>query len=118
MKSVEAYITSAAPAQGAELTRIRTIVGQVVPSVEEGMSYAMPAYLYKGKALLSVMVTKKHLSLYPFSGKVLESMRPKLTEYEISAGSGSLHFTLEKPLTEGLIKEIITCRMREIDAKN
>jgi uncharacterized protein YdhG (YjbR/CyaY superfamily) len=117
MSEMDEYFTTLTPAQLAEFERIRSIVRRIVPSVEEGTSYAMPAYMYKGKPLLSVMAAKKHFSLYPFSGKVLDKLRDKLEGFEISAGSGAVHFSEEKMIPEALLKEIILTRIEEIDGQ-
>jgi len=62
------------------------------------------------------MSTKRHLSYYPFSGKVLESLRDKLARYELSAGSGSVHFSVEHPLSDGLLAAIVAARVAEVDS--
>lgn len=110
------YFAKVTLVQRAEFERIRQIVHAAVPSVVEGISYGMPAYLYRGKGLLSAMATKKHLSLYPFSGKTIDSLRDKLAGYELT--SGSIHFLEGHPLSESLIQEIIRTRVQEIDARD
>jgi uncharacterized protein YdhG (YjbR/CyaY superfamily) len=115
MSPIDDYLTKVTPAQRAEFERIRRIVQETIPSVEEGVSYAMPAYLYKGKAVLSAMARKNFLSIYPYSGKVIAQLADKLTGYETT--SGSIHFSEEHPIPEVLLKEIIQARMEEIERK-
>jgi len=115
MTAMEEYIASLPPAIRADFERIRSIVHATVPEVEEGVSYAMPAYLYKGKGVLSAIMNKNFLSLYPFSGKTLEALRDRLGAYELT--SGSLHFSVDNPVPEGLLKDLITTRLAEIDQK-
>ena len=117
MHTVDDYIATLTPPQQAILGHIRDLVQQAVPEAEQGTSYAMPAFIYKGKGLLSVMVTKKFLSLYPFSGKVVEGLRDQLNGFETSAGSGGIHFSVEKPLPDELIKAILAARVAEIESK-
>ncbi|MBU6389858.1 DUF1801 domain-containing protein [Patescibacteria group bacterium] len=112
---VDDYIATCLPEQQAELKRIQAVVMRSIPAVEQGISYAMPAYMYKGKALLSCMVNKNFFSIYPFSGKVIDRLQEELQEYEVSAGSGSVHFTLERPLPESLLSQIIMARKKEIE---
>jgi uncharacterized protein YdhG (YjbR/CyaY superfamily) len=114
MSAFDDYFATLSPEKRAVFERIRRIVKEAVPSVEEGVSYAMPAYLCRGKPFLSAMATKKYLSLYPFSGKVIERLKARLTGYELT--SGSIHFSEERPFPEALLKEIIACRLEEIDA--
>lgn len=113
---VDEYMATLSPDQQAELRRIQGIITQTIPEVTQGVSYAMPAYLYRGKALLSCVVNKSFLSIYPFSGKVIDTLRDKLKEYELT--TGSVHFTLERILPESLIEDIIHARMQEILGKS
>lgn len=113
MSEIDDYFANIAPAQQAEFERIRRIVHEVVPSAEEGRSYGMPAYKYNGKPFLSAMARKKHLSLYPFSGKVIDLLRSQLAPYELT--SGSIHFTEENPVPASLLQAIIAARLHEIE---
>ncbi|HEY3413843.1 MAG TPA: DUF1801 domain-containing protein [Armatimonadota bacterium] len=114
MSIIDDYLATVPPAEKAEFQRIRGIVKRLVPSVEEGVSYGMPAYLYNGKPVLSAIANKRFLSIYPFSGKVIDRLKEKLTGFECT--SGSVHFTVERPVPEALLEEIIACRLQEIDA--
>ena len=59
------------------------------------------------------VVAKKFLSLYPFSGKVIAKLGDKLKGFETT--TGSVHFSVEHPLSEALLKEIIALRLKEIE---
>jgi len=100
------------PAEKAELERMCRFVYKVLPEVSEGTSYGMPAFIYKGKAFLSFASTKKFLSLYPFSGQIVSKLKPKLSKYELT--SGSIHFSVENPIPDELLKEIILTRVAMI----
>ncbi len=115
MSAVDEYLETASNPERAELERIRAIVWRTVPSVEEGVSYAMPAYLYKGKAVLSAMVNRKFMSVYPFSGKVIDKLKDRLIDFE--GTPGSIHFSAANPIPEALLVDIIMTRMEEIDAR-
>jgi uncharacterized protein YdhG (YjbR/CyaY superfamily) len=75
----------------------------------------LPTMTYKGKNLLHFAAFKDHISLFPTSGPT-EELAAKLKDYKTS--KGTIQFTLEKPLPEDLIREIINLRVRDIDAKN
>ena len=113
MNVVDEYLKTVTPGQRAVFQRIGTIVAEMVPDVQQGMSYAMAAYTYKGKALLSFVANRHFLSVYPFSGKVVDRVEPLLEGYEHT--TGSIHFSEEKPLTEELIRAIISARLAEIE---
>jgi len=116
MSTFSEYFDGLPDAERALLQQMLAAVKRQVPDAVEGVSYGMPALLYKGKGIYSTMSAKRHLSLYPFSGKVLESLRQRLAGYELSAGSGSVHFSLEQPLSDDLLAEIVAARVAEVDS--
>jgi len=62
---------------------------------EQGISYAMPALLYRGKGLIATVCVKKFLSLYPYSGAVFASVLHELGDFETT--SGSIHYFVKPP---------------------
>ncbi|WP_394250485.1 iron chaperone [Arthrobacter pityocampae] len=83
------------------------------PDAVDGVSYGMPALLLGGKPLLAVAATARHLSLYPFSSTVIESVVPRLEGF--SRSRGTIRFTADHPLPEELVLEIVRLRSREIE---
>lgn len=75
----------------------------------------MPSFLYRGHSLVSFIVRKKHFSLYPFSGKVIEKLKADLTGFAVT--TGSIHFTVENTINDNLLHMIVEARMHEIDSK-
>jgi uncharacterized protein YdhG (YjbR/CyaY superfamily) len=100
------------PAEKAELERMCKVVKAFLPEVTETISYGMPAFAYKGKAFFSLAATKKFLSLYPFSGQIVTDFTPKLSKYELT--KGSIHFSVENPVPDELLKEIVAARVAQI----
>ncbi|MHA7240537.1 iron chaperone [Arthrobacter sp. TMS1-12-1] len=86
---------------------------RVRPDAVDGMSYGMPALILAGKPLFAVAATLSHLSLYPFSSRVIDAVVPRLGD--VSRSKGTLHFTAEQPLPEDLVREIVRLRSREIE---
>jgi uncharacterized protein YdhG (YjbR/CyaY superfamily) len=76
----------------------------------------MPAYFYRGKPFLSAIARKKHLAIYPFSGKVIEKLRDKLNAFGLS--SGTIKFSVENAIPDALLCEIISSRLLEIDQQS
>lgn len=96
------------------LERIVAIARELAPEAEEGVSYGMPALLVNGKGFLSVLETKKHLALYPFSGHVLPGMADDLEGFSWSPGT--LRFTAAEPVPDALVRQILQARLAEIGA--
>ena len=46
----------------------------VAPDAEEGMSYGMPALKLEGHGIAGFAAFKRHLSFFPMSGTVLQTM--------------------------------------------
>ena len=115
MPTVDDYIATLPHDERVLFEGMSASVKQIVPSVEQGVSYGMPAFLYRGKALVSFLVRKSYLSLYPFSGKVIALLESQLRGFEIT--SGSVHFSKENPVGGSLLEEILKARIREIEGK-
>lgn len=115
MGTVADYHASIEPtAQRQALERIADLVRATVPEAVEGTSYAMPAFLYRGKGLLAAMAAKTHLAVHPYSGSVLPQLADRLGEWSYS--KGTLRFTAEHPLPEDLVLDILRLRRAQIDA--
>lgn len=112
MDEVDTYLENVPEAQKAELLRIRTLVRKLVPEATESISYALPTFKYKNRPLLYYAAFKDHMSLFPTPGPA-EQLSEKLAGYKVS--KGTIQFTLEKPLPDSLITEIIHARLAEID---
>jgi uncharacterized protein YdhG (YjbR/CyaY superfamily) len=86
------------------------IVREMVPDASEELSYAMPAFKYKGKSVVAIMANKEFLSLYPFGN--VENLGLNLEEFERT--SGSIHFSAEHPIPDSLLREIVEARLHQI----
>lgn len=111
MSPIDDYLSKVSPAQKAELGRIRAIARKLVPDAEETISYGIPALKYNNQPLMYFAAFKNHLSLFPTSGPT-EAIKNKLKNYTVS--KGTIQFTLDKPLPEALIKEIVNLRLNDI----
>lgn len=86
----------------------------LVPDAEEGLSYGMPSLLYRGKGLLSVMSTKRHIGLYPY-GNIAE-FAEEVTAAGLGSTKGSIHLTDGETLPQGLLPKLLERRVRQIEA--
>jgi uncharacterized protein YdhG (YjbR/CyaY superfamily) len=111
--SVDEYLEGIDPAFRSELTRIRTLVARLVPSVEEVMSYRMPTLKYKGRALVYFTASKRHMTLYP-SSWTIEEFEDRLSGYKTT--EHGIQFTLENPLSSELIEDLVQFHALQIDA--
>ena len=115
MGKVTEYVRTVEEPHRTELARVYAVARAVVPEAVEGTSYAMAALLYRGKGLIATVRAKQFLSLYPFSGRVLSDLAGELTDFETTRGS--LHYSVEHPVPDDLLRRIVELRRAEIDAK-
>ena len=73
MGTIDSYLAELDPADAALIALVYDVARETVPEAEQGTCYGMPTLMYRGKGLLAVMRTKKHIGLYPNSGRVLSS---------------------------------------------
>ena len=90
---------------------IRKIIHEVVPVVEETISYQIPCFKYNGY-LIYYSAYAKHISLsYPFSAAFLEHFKKDLEGYKVS--KSAIQLPHNRPLPVGLIKGMIAFRKKE-----
>ena len=114
MTVIDDYLTNVEPSKRQELERIRTLAKKIVPDAEESIGYGMPTLTYRGKSFLGFNAHKQHIGIYPYSGQVIEELKDQLHEYSVS--KGAIRVPLDHPISEDLLKQIITHRLKRITA--
>lgn len=112
MGTIDDYLATLDEQDRTAIARIYRIATDAVPGVEQGIGYRMPALLWNGKALLSVMRTRKHLGVYPFSADAVAAVRARLDGFEVS--TGTIRFTLDRPLPEDVVRDLVLFRKDQI----
>ena len=116
MSAIDDYLDGLASDQQAALARVRGIVNELMPDVEEGKSYGMPAFIYAGRPLLGFRAAQKHLSIFPFSPAVIEAVRERLEGFDLA--KGTIRFTPDHPVPQTVLADVIRLREREIAASS
>jgi uncharacterized protein YdhG (YjbR/CyaY superfamily) len=111
MSVIDDYLASLNGPERSVIEHMYDIVRQLVPDATEELSYAMPAFKYKGKGVIAIMANKNFMSLYPFGS--VEKLGLDLSDYEQT--NGSVHFTADKPIPDELLSQIVQTRMRQIE---
>jgi uncharacterized protein YdhG (YjbR/CyaY superfamily) len=99
----------------AAIERIYTMTRELVPDVEEGVSYGVPALMHHGRPLVGVQPGAKHLSLFPYSSEVVAAVAPDLAGFSLS--KGTIRFSADAPIPDDVLRRIIELRRAEIDAR-
>ncbi|WP_125775854.1 iron chaperone [Antribacter gilvus] len=108
------YIATLDGAERDAVERVRARAVELVPEAEEGMSYGMAALRYRGSPLVSARVTAHHIGLYPFSPQAVEVVAPDLEGWSLA--KGTVRFTPDHPLPDGVLDRLVLLRRDEIDA--
>ena len=115
--SVDDYLAQLPEKSRKALEKLRGQVEKLAPDTTQSISYQMPTFKYRGRALLGFAAFKDHCSLFPYSKGVLATLEQELEPFDTS-GKGTIRFTTEKPLPASLIKEIVKVRIDEIEARS
>ena len=75
------------------------------------ISYRVPAFRVEAKTIAGFAAFKDHLSYLPFSGSVLPQLADELSGYTMT--KSALHFRVDRPLPEQLVKKLIQVRLAE-----
>ena len=110
-KTVDEYLAGVPEPACSSLKHLRKVIQSVVPAETiEVISYGMPMFKYKGM-LVGYAAFAKHCSFFPTGSGVIERFAKELHGY--STNKGTIRFTPEKPLPDGLVKKIVKARVAE-----
>lgn len=102
------------PAQRAALTKTLDTIRRVLPGATEEISYGMPTFKIGGIAVVGIEGFKKHNSLFPYSGSVIEMLSESLPGQVTS--KGTVQFERDKPFPASLLKKVLKTRITEINS--
>ena len=116
MGSVDDYLSELEVTDRDAIDRVYALARDEVPDAEQGRGYGMPALVYKGKPLISVMRAKKHIGLYPFSPDAVSSVSAEVKAIEgTGLDKGTIRFQPEHPLPEDVVRALVRRRRDQID---
>src|SRR5712692_9150168 len=111
VKDVDEYIANAQKDMQAKLEELRATIKTAAPSPQEGISYGMLYYEYKGR-LVYFQLWMKHIGLYVPS-PVVEEHKSELKGYATT--KATVRFPLDEKLPNTLIKKLVKARARKND---
>jgi uncharacterized protein YdhG (YjbR/CyaY superfamily) len=113
-KDIDGYLAGLPAEARAALEKVRRAIQAAAPQAVESISYGMPAYKYRGKALAYFSAFTKHCSFFPASTAVIDAHRDELAKYSLS--KGTIRFPTDRPLSATLVRKLVKARMAEIEA--
>jgi len=113
MGTIDDYLTGLDEADAAVIGDAYDIARDVVPDATQGSGYGMPALVYRGKSLLSVMRAKSHIGVYPFSPAAIVAIEDLLVG--VDAAKGTVRFPPAQALPAPIIRGLVAARRAQID---
>ena len=113
--SVKEYMASASPSESAAFEQIRRVVLDMLPDVDETISYGMPTFKHKGKAILGFAFFKNHSSLFPYSKSVMRTLEKELEPFDTASKGATIRFSPDDPLPTSLLRKLVKVRVDEIE---
>jgi uncharacterized protein YdhG (YjbR/CyaY superfamily) len=104
---IDEYISGFPENIQASLQQIRSIISKAVPDAEEGISYAIPVFKLKGKALLYFAGFTSHISVYP-APRQQKEFKEELAAYK--GGKGTMQIPADRKVPVSLIRRIAALR--------
>ena len=108
---IDEYLATLDGRKRITLTSLRDTIMAIVPDADQCISYGMPAFKLRGKTIAGFAAFKNHLSYLPHSGSVIPKLAEETAAY--TSTKGSLHFPVDEPLPESLVRKLLDVRMAE-----
>jgi len=110
--TVDEYLAGVPDDMRSALEQLRTIKG-AAPQAEEGLSYSVPAYKYRG-VLVSFGAAKNHCAFYVQSPALMDAHADELKGYDTA--KGTIRFKPNEPLPAELVTMLVKARIAEKEA--
>ena len=106
---IDAYLAALDEPKRSTLEALRRSILRAAPDAEQGISYGLPGFRVRGKVVAGFGAFKNHLAYLPHSGQVLARLADELTGY--TRTSGSLHFPIDEPLPDALVRRLVEAKL-------
>lgn len=111
---IDAWFARLPADQRAALLELWRVIADVAPDAIETIGYGVPAFHYRGRALVSIGSAKAHCSLFVQGPAVIEAHAAELAGYPTS--KGAVRFRPDTPLPSALVTILVRARLAEVDA--
>jgi uncharacterized protein YdhG (YjbR/CyaY superfamily) len=110
--TVEEYLRTLPDDRRGRIETLRRTIRAAAPDAIETIAYGMPAFRsHGGQFLVSYAAFKRHDSLFPASGAVVEALGDELAPY--LAGKGTIQFPADQPIPVATVTKIVGVRVAE-----
>ena len=109
--SVEEYLDALSDDRRAAMDGLRATIRAAAPEATESIAYDMPAFRIGGEFLVSYAAYKRHYSLFPASGAVMEALGDELMPFV--SGAATIQFPASSPIPLELVRKVVEIRLAE-----
>lgn len=114
--TVDEYLAALPAERRAAVATLRRTIAAAAPDATETLAYAMPAFRsHGGQFLVSYAAYKRHYSLFPASGAVVDALGDEIAPF--LAGKGTIRFPADQLIPVELVTKVIEARLAESAAK-
>jgi uncharacterized protein YdhG (YjbR/CyaY superfamily) len=111
-EAVDAYLAGLPDAERTTLEDLRQLIKDILPNVQERISYGTSVIFAVKRDLVGFVAQKKHLSFFTMSPELATSMRNEIEATHRASGA-TIHFSPDNPLPRSLVKTILRARLEE-----
>ena len=110
-RPIDAYVAQFSGPTRVTLDALVATLRQLLPEAKETISYGMPCFAVRGKAVAGFAAFKNHCAYLPHSGSVIATV-PDVAH--MKSTKGSLHIPLGTTLPRSVVKKLIRARLNNI----
>ena len=108
---VDSYLANVPDEMRPALQTLRATIKAIAPDAVESISYGLPTFKHRGRALVYFGAWKNHCALY---GLPIDEYRDELAAYDTA--KGTIRFSPQEPLPAALVEKLLRSRMAQIEA--
>ena len=113
--SIEEYLASLNPAKAKTLRSVIDFILAEFPELESKLSWNVPQIHRNGKYVFGMAAYKNHLTLAPWSPRIMKDFKPKLANYVVF--QNCFQIPVDWELDKKLLKDLVRARLGELDSE-
>jgi uncharacterized protein YdhG (YjbR/CyaY superfamily) len=113
VNSVADYLASQDPVKAKTLGSVIDFILSEFPELESKISWNVPTIHRNGKYVFGMAAYKNHLTLAPWSPRVIEDFKPRLEKYVVF--QNCFQIPVGWKLDKKLVTDLVDARLAELD---
>jgi uncharacterized protein len=111
-ETVDQYLASLDETKRVTIGKILDFVTTEFPELETKLAWNLPMIHNQGKYVVGLAAYKNHLSFSPWSGDVLESFAPRLSDYVVT--KNMFQIPVDWQMDVSLVRDLVSARLAEL----